>query len=251
MIKDRDIVFYSMGICSTYIACRMRDEGSSPICLFSDTKREDVDTYRFGWEVAKRWDLEVHEASNGMDLWEWFRTRKMIPARQLAACSIDFKIKPAQSWLTKSVESGRVAYGYDINEQERAERTMERWPYPNLKVWFPLMEWGVEKAECFGYFMQHEVAAPRVYAHFQHANCMPCKNFKRPDWIALQYHYPDIFKEAKEFEEETGLRWMQDGPKLIELEPLKKAPSRRNRKRLAAHEPKFSFDMGCDACALD
>jgi 3'-phosphoadenosine 5'-phosphosulfate sulfotransferase (PAPS reductase)/FAD synthetase len=76
---SQTIVFYSGGICSAYIACRLRDGGENPLCLFSDTKREDIDTYRFLWEVGKRWDLDIREASDGRDLWQWFRENNMIP----------------------------------------------------------------------------------------------------------------------------------------------------------------------------
>lgn len=95
--QPQDIVLYSMGICSAYIACRLQDECARPVCLFSDTKHEDEDTYRFGWEVAERWGLNVVEASHGGDLWNTWRTKHMIPARQISQCSRDFKILPSRA----------------------------------------------------------------------------------------------------------------------------------------------------------
>ena len=246
-----DIVLYSMGICSAYIACRLQDECKKPICLWSDTKREDADTYRFGQEVASRWGLNIVEASQGGDLWETFAAWKMIPARQLSACSLEFKIKPSRAYLAQVKDGSRVAYGYETGEQKRADRTLAHWDMPHLPVWFPLIEWGVTKAQCFGYFAEHNIKPPRMYRHFQHANCLPCKNFREPDWIALAYHYPEKFAEAAAFESVNGLRWMQDGPKLIEIALSDKVPSRQGRKKLAGAEPAFSFDMGCDRCAID
>lgn len=243
----QEIVLYSMGICSAYIACRLQDECQNPVCLFSDTKREDEDTYRFGREVAERWGLNVVEASHGGDMWDWFREHKMIPARQLSACSLEFKILPSRTWLQQNI--GRVAYGYEPGEEKRAERTERNWDLPH-KLWFPLLEWGVSKAQCFGYFAQHGIRPPRMYQHFQHANCLPCKNFRTPDWIALAFHYPEKFAEAAAFESVNGLRWMQDGPTLIELALSDEIPTRKGRRKLAGAEPAFSFDMGCDRCAI-
>jgi 3'-phosphoadenosine 5'-phosphosulfate sulfotransferase (PAPS reductase)/FAD synthetase len=247
----QEIVLYSMGICSCYIACRLQDECQNPICLWSDTKREDEDTYRFGREVAERWGLNVVEASHGGDLWDTFKAWKMIPARQLTPCSRDFKILPSRAYLSQVEGGGRVAYGYETGEQKRADRTQSHWDLTNLSVWFPLIEWGVSKEQCFGYFAQHGITPPRMYQNFQHANCLPCKNFREPDWIAMAYHYPEKFAEAATFEAVNGLQWMQDGPKLIELALSDKVPSRKGRHKLAGQEPAFSFDVGCDRCAID
>jgi 3'-phosphoadenosine 5'-phosphosulfate sulfotransferase (PAPS reductase)/FAD synthetase len=245
-----EVVCYSMGICSAYIAARLQDECQKPICVFSDTKREDVDTYRFGHEVAERWQLNLTEASRGEDLWEYFRKSKMIPARQISSCSRVFKIEPFQQWLSTQ-EPSQVSYGYDVTEEDRMEKMIARWPFEQHKPRFPLIEWGITKEECFGYFLKHGIEPPRIYDHFNHANCLPCKNFREPDWKALQYHYPAIFEEAKAFETGNGLRWMQDGPLLIELPVLNNPPSRKGRRKLSGNEPRFNFDMGCERCAID
>jgi 3'-phosphoadenosine 5'-phosphosulfate sulfotransferase (PAPS reductase)/FAD synthetase len=249
----KQIVLYSMGICSAYIACRLKDEGHDPFCLFSDTKREDEDTYRFGHEVARRWNLNVVEASDGRDLWDVFIAQRMIPARQISMCSIRMKIKPSQKWLEECKGSGWVHYGYDLDEEERAERTRKNWKFEHLSPSFPLIEWGISKAQCFGYFNAHNVKTPRIYERFQNANCLPFKNFSVKDWIALGYHYPDKFNEAMAFEEANGLRWIQEGTTLREVMAMVPAqpPTRKGRRKLQMMEPAFSFDMGCDRCAAD
>lgn len=242
-----EYVNYSMGVCSAYIAARLAETCHAPVCVFSDTGAEDIDTYRFGWEVARRYGMEVVEASAGIDLWAWFRREKTIPARQIPACSIALKIKPARQFYA-SAAPGRVAYGYDRDEEERAERTLSRWQHTHLTPWFPLIEWGVSKQQCFGFFNDAGIKTPRVYEHFRHANCLPCKNFRLPDWQALRHHYPDRFAEAVTFEAETGLRWMQDGPLLADLPPLETG---KRRRALPSIAPAFSFDAGCDACGVD
>jgi 3'-phosphoadenosine 5'-phosphosulfate sulfotransferase (PAPS reductase)/FAD synthetase len=255
--EQSNVVLFSMGICSAYIACRLQDECQHPICLFSDTKREDEDTYRFGREVAERWGLNVVEASRGGDLWDSFRRDHMIPARQISMCSLMFKILPSRAWLNEHFElvgrKARVAYGYDMDESKRASRTMENWDFKNVEVWFPMFDWGVTKAQAFGYFAQHGIQPPRMYKHFQHANCLPCKNFRINDWVALQYHYPHVFADAAVLEVTMGLKWMQepDMPRLVDLPVLNDAPSRKGRRKLIGDEPAFSFDMGCDRCAVD
>lgn len=245
----QDIVTYSMGICSAYIAARLKETCHEPLCVFSDTKREHADTYRFGREVAAKWGLSVVEASDGRDLWDVFREWNMIPARQLAACSIAMKIKPFQKWLTEFIAAGgtgRVAYGYDSSEQDRAERTVARWPFPEVTPWFPLLEWGVRKDQCFTFFRDAGVTPPAVYATHRNANCIPCKNFRLPDWIATRYHYPEEFAAAMALEEEMGQTWMQDGTALRAVPDVK--PKVR---RLAMAAPAFNFESGCDACAVD
>ena len=91
-----------------------------------------------------------------------------------------------------------------------------------------------------------------MYKQFIHANCLPCKNFMIKDWKALQYHYPEKFAEAAAFEQTSGLKWMQeaDAPRLIDMPVLEAAPGRKGRHKLAGDEPAFSFDTGCDACAI-
>ena len=247
----KTIVLYSMGICSAYIACRLQDECQKPICIFNDTGQEDADTYRFGREVQARWGLEVVDVSAGETLFEWFRRHNMIPARQYPACSIALKIKPTQAYLETFPGPARVAYGYDVDEPERFERTQARWAFPHLTPYAPLQDWGVSKEQCFGYFADHGIAPPRVYRHAQHANCFPCKNWREKDWQTARHFYPEVYAESQAFEEETGLRFMQDGPRLIDLPMLDAAPTRKGRKALAGDSPAFSFDSGCDACRRD
>ena len=255
MSGRQEIVFYSYGICSAYIACRLQDECGKPICLFSDTKREDEDTYRFGQEVVQRWGLNLQEASHGGDLWDWFAEHNMIPARQLSPCSLHFKILPSRAYLHEHFESqgipAVVSVGYDITEQSRVDKFLAHWDFKHIAVRFPLLEWGVSKQQCFGYFAQHGITPPRIYKHFRNANCLPCKNFRKPDWIALAYHFPEKFAEAASFEMKEDLRWMQDGPTLIELALSEEVPTRKGRRKLEGAEPAFSFDMGCDRCAID
>lgn len=241
-----EIVLYSKGVCSAYIAARLKETCVDPLCLFNDTKREDEDTYRFGDEVAAKWGLNVVEASDGRDLYDFFRQQRIIPARQIPACSIALKIKPGAAFLAALEGPGRVAYGYDLNEEDRAERTIANWAHPHLTPWFPLIEWGVSKRQCFGFFLERGVEVPRIYRHFRNANCLPCKNFRMNDWVALRYHYPEKFAEAQALEEEIGSTWMQEGT------PLKDVPDVRPKvRRLAMAEPAFNFEMGCDRCAAD
>jgi 3'-phosphoadenosine 5'-phosphosulfate sulfotransferase (PAPS reductase)/FAD synthetase len=248
MIKEPAIHFvnFSMGVSSAYIACRWQDEGKNPICVFSDTGQEDIDTYRFGWEVAGKWGLDVVEANAGISLFDWFEKQKMIPARQLAACSIALKILPSQKYY-KSQPDGAIAYGYDLKEQERADRTERTWKLDGKKPVFPMIEKGISKEEAMGYFIKHNVKLPRVYEHFSHANCMPCKNWRVNDWQACRVYFPDVFIKSMEFENRTGLKFLQDGPYLRDLPEV--TVSRKGRHALPV--PSFNFDMGCDRCATD
>lgn len=103
--------------------------------------------------------------------------------------------------------------------------------------------------ECFGFFADRGIPAPRMYRHFRHANCLPCKNFGVNDWQALRYYYPTRFGECLVFENTSGLKWMQDGPYLRDLPEW--TPPKRRRGSLGYHEPVFNFDMGCDVCSRD
>lgn len=249
----QDIVRYSFGICSAYTAVRLKEQCKEPICLYSDTKREDEDTYRFGFEVAKKWNLNMVEASDGRDLWDVFRQENFIPHRKYNSCSVRMKIAPAEAWLKEFCGSANVWFGYDINEEDRAEKLLARWPHSNLTPRFMLMEESVTKAACFGFFQQHGIAPPSIYQHFQHANCLPCKNYSELDWQAFRYYYPEKFEDAQKLETEDGLKWMfgDDRPYLKDLPMIDGAPSRKGRHRLPVNAPEFSFHMDCDACAVD
>lgn len=246
----REIVKFSMGVCSAYIACRLKETCHDPECLFSDTKAEDEDTYRFGREVVEKWGLNLIERSDGRHLWQVFEDQHMIPARQIPMCSIQMKIKQGEGYLKSITEPGRVAIGYDLDEEDRIAKMLSLWSHPTLKVWFPLIEWGVSKQQCFGFFAERGVQTPRIYRHFHHANCLPCKNFEFKDWIALKYHYPEKFQAAMEFEARSGLRWMQSGTSRSDV-PDYDPQKRKRARKLAMAAPAFNFEMGCDACAVD
>jgi 3'-phosphoadenosine 5'-phosphosulfate sulfotransferase (PAPS reductase)/FAD synthetase len=249
----RYIVKYSGGICSAYIAAQWQRDGKQPICVFSDTKREDADTYRFAAEVAEKFGLNVVDASDGRDMWDVFRHWKMIPYRQIAACSKTMKIAPGERWLKLNDDApGVVAFGYDLGEEDRAERLTAGWSLKNIRPVYPLIGWGVSKEQCFGFFNDHGIRPPRLYEHFRHANCIPCKNFRRSDYLALLAYYPEKFDQAEAFEAETGLRWMQDDVSLSDLRREYEDEGRRaKRRRLPMATPAFNFEMGCDRCAIN
>jgi 3'-phosphoadenosine 5'-phosphosulfate sulfotransferase (PAPS reductase)/FAD synthetase len=258
-----EIVSWSMGIASGYIAAQLQRDGKNPVCVKSDTGQEDEDTYRFAREVEERFSLNVVDANEGRTLYQLFWDEKFIPARQKGTCSRMLKIEPFEDWLSDfefehrdaTGTIARLSIGYEPGEESRVKRRMARWHSTRVALWFPLIEWNVTKAQCFGFFAEQDIKPPRIYRHFNHANCLPCKNFRQPDWVAMQFHYPERFREAMELENELqekhGVRWMQDGPLLNELAALNNCPSRKGRRALVGATPAFSFDVGCDSCAID
>ncbi len=228
--KPKRIVFYSGGVASYFATKRIIEKyGIKDLyLLFTDTRMEDEDLYRFLYESVNKLGLlnRLIHLSDGRSPWDVYFDRNYMSNNRIAHCSEDLKMDVAKRWIEKnciSKDNKTILYfGIDTLESHRAIPIEEKWfPY---KVKFPLMEKPyISKSNMFKELVEvDKIEVPRLYKMgFQHNNCGGfCVKAGKAHFAILLKTMPERYKfhEEKELElikqigkKYTILREVKDG----------------------------------------
>jgi len=169
------LVLFSGGIGSWAAAMRTTERyGRENVrLLFTDTKTEDEDLYRFITQAAEVVGSELVTLTDGRDVWQLFFDEKFIGNTRVDICSRVLKRDLARKWINENCDPADTAIvlGIDWTEIHRFERATPHWlPYtlqaplcdPPLRDKAFFLEWA---ASC-------GLEPPRLYAMgFPHNNC--------------------------------------------------------------------------------
>jgi hypothetical protein len=196
------VVLFSGGLASYMAAHAVTD----PICLFTDTKTEDEDLYRFLAEcVVAHPEWQIHSIADGRDVWQVFKDKRMIGNTRIDPCSAILKRNLARKWIEDRFgpDECEIVVGIDWTEAHRFARMGERWkPYtvtaPLTEPPFYTRQDMANKAAEFG------IDPPRLYGMgFPHNNCGGfCVKAGQAHFLHLLAVMPERFAyhEAKEQE---------------------------------------------------
>lgn len=225
------VVCYSGGHSSALCAIEcVRKFGKENIILLNHNISPEVehkDIKRFKKEIADYLGLEITYAN--MEGWE-VKTPLRV-CRDLGGfkfglspvlCTTKLKTEPFKKWLKENypVEKGKIRedvtiiYGFDKKEKARIQRRSSIMANMGYKTDYPLAFWErtIENTEEIG------IKRPLTYELHRHANCIGCLKAGMQSWYLVYCLYPNLWKEAKDTEEEIGYSIIK-GKFLEDLEP--------------------------------
>lgn len=229
--NNKYIVCYSGGHSSALVAVEaVRKFGKDNVILLNHNispEVEDKDIKRFKEEVADYLGIKITYAN--MPGWETKTPLKV--CKELGGfkfgsspvlCTYHLKTLPFQKWLKENypVKKGEIRedivilYGFDKNEKARIQRRSSILGQQGYKSDFPLAFWErtINEIEDIG------IKRSATYELHRHANCIGCLKSGMQSWYLVYCLYPNLWKEAKETEEEIGYSILKD-KFLEELEP--------------------------------
>ncbi|NLN41884.1 MAG: hypothetical protein GX160_07885 [Clostridiales bacterium] len=204
----KHIVFFSGGIGSYYAAKRVVEKHgkSNVILLFTDTKMEDDDLYRFLDDASKKLDVELVKIADGRTPWEVAFDVKFLPNSRIAPCSHILKQKVARKYIEEHFKADEcILYlGIDWTEQHRTAAPIKHWaPY---KVEFPLCQPPyLTKKDMLSKLEKEEgIKVPELYKlGFAHNNCGGfCFRAGIGHFKHLLETKPDLYKFHEDKEQE-------------------------------------------------
>ena len=196
------VVLFSGGLASAAVALRMRerDPSSQLRLLFTDTRTEDPDLYRFLQQMADYVGGDLIIVQDGRTVWEVFDDEKMIGNTRADICSRVLKREPSRRWLkANATPDTPIAIGYTFEESGRLagfKRAMGRDGYTNIQA--PLFErpWvsrpmAQEMVEATG------IKLPRLYnLGASHNNCGgACVKGGLAHWRWVYRALPEVYAE--------------------------------------------------------
>ena len=203
----KHIVFYSGGICSWATALRVieKEGKENVVLLFTDTKTEDEDLYRFIDETVQKFDVEFVKIADGRDVWEVMQSHKFISNSKIAHCSQDLKQKIAKKYIKKNYKPDEcILYlGIDWTEMHRMAAPRKNWsPY---QLEFPMtFEPYLSKIDMFNLLNSKGIKKPRLYdMEFSHNNCGGfCVRAGQGHFINLLNKIPERYEYHEKKEQE-------------------------------------------------
>ena len=178
MTDIKEYITVSGGIGSAYCANLVLTNLSlNAELIFTDTKWEDQDLYRFLYELEKFWNKKIIRLSDGRNPEKLFFDKRMLGSNRVPLCSRVLKAETMQNYL-KKIEGRKIVYfGIDADEAHRAEKIKAVYDKLGIETRFPLIDKKImmpfDKER-----IQNEIEndwgikVPRMYREgFSHNNC--------------------------------------------------------------------------------
>lgn len=177
--------------------------------LFTDTKFEDEDTYRFLNDAAKNVGAELITIADGRDIWQVFEDEKFLANSRVDICSRVLKRQLADKWVAENFTPDNVTLyiGIDWTEIHRYERLAPRkmpWVYKAPLCDPPYMT----KAELHQWAEAEGLRKQRLYElGMPHANCGGgCVKAGVGHWRLLFQKWPERYALWEQKEQELYSR---------------------------------------------
>lgn len=168
------LVAYSGGLSSFAVADYLvRQYGpESVLCVFTDTRTEDEDLYRFLDDTERFLGCGFVRLADGRNIWEVFRDVRFQGNSRIDPCSKILKREIFRQWLGEHHSPGSTTlyYGIGAHEAHRIKSIRERWaPYA---VEAPLIDFPLTQDQIIHRLEEIDIVPPRLYEMgFEHNNC--------------------------------------------------------------------------------
>lgn len=174
--------------------------------LFSDTRMEDEDLYRFLDESAADVGGQFIKLDEGRDVWQVFHDVKYLGNSRIDPCSRILKREMCHKWVNENCDPADTTLyvGIDWTETHRLPAIKRNWlPYT---VVAPLAEWEpfVEKDALLDQLRFLGIEPPRLYKMgFPHNNCGGfCIKAGMAQFRILLEFFPERFAYHEQREQE-------------------------------------------------
>lgn len=202
----RHVILFSGGIASAAVALRLRKRmpGEPLTLLFTDTKQEDVDLYRFLSEMAVIVDGDLAWAADGRDVWQVFDDEKMIGNTRADICSRILKREVSRRWLKEHCDPADtlIHIGYTFEEGDRFARFQKAMAADGWATSAPLFERPWVSKPMATEMVEAVCRLPRLYGlGASHNNCGgACVKGGLSHWRWVLRELPEVYAdwEAKE-----------------------------------------------------
>jgi hypothetical protein len=191
--------------------------------FFTDTGKELPEVYAFLGRLEGFLGKAITRLNPDRDFDFWLREYgHFLPSPQTRWCTRMLKLKPFEAWVRASLRAGITVNSYVAIRADEDQREGFVARHPNLRVWFPLREAGIDKRGVIELLEHSNVGLPDYYRWRSRSGCTFCFFQQKIEWVRLRKEHPEAFEEAKRYEK-TALEhgspftWSH-GESLYELE---------------------------------
>lgn len=203
---DRLLCSFSCGATSAVATKRAIEinDGRLPVeIVYFNTGSEHPDNQRFLAD-CQEWfghEIIIHGNPKYRDIWDVFQRERFLVGPTGAKCTTVLKKHVADK--IERVTDLHV-FGFDAREGTRARRFWAN--QPEVMAWFPLIDAGITKAQCFAVLSNAGISLPAMYLlGYRNNNCIGCVKGGAGYWNKIRRDFPDVFDRMAAQERELGI----------------------------------------------
>lgn len=224
MMAERHVLGLSGGRDSAALAVFMRQHHPDLDIeyFFTDTGKELPEVHEFLGRLEGFLGKPIERLNPDRDFDFWLRQYKhFLPSPRTRWCTRQLKIRPFETWVQKSLNSGTRVVSYVAIRGDEDYREGYTATHPNMSVRLPFRESGVDKAGVIEILEASGVGLPEYYRWRSRSGCTFCFFQQKIEWVRLMEEHPGEFEEAKQYEKNavdygSPFTWSQ-GESLSEL----------------------------------
>lgn len=192
----RLVCSFSCGVTSA-VATKLAIEinaGRLPVhIMYAETNSEHPDNVRMRADCERWFGHPIQGTTNERyaDIWAVFERERYIAGINGAPCATHLK---KQVYEKVERVTDLVVIGYEDNARQRARAQRLRLNQPEKMAWFPLIDAGMSKDDCFRKLAEAGIELPAMYRlGFDNNNCIGCPKGGNAYWNRIRTHFPETF----------------------------------------------------------
>ena len=197
----RHILSLSGGKDSAALAVYMRDQVPEMEYIFHDTDKELPETLDYLARLGAILGKPIVKTSTTDSFDHWLTVfGGMIPSNHRRWCTKMLKLKPFEAYVGEDPIINYVALRADEN------RTGYISSKPNITTVYPFQEHGIVRADVIRILEESGLGLP-TYMEWgrTRSGCYFCFYQQKIEWVRLKEVHPELFEEAKRYEEQSVL----------------------------------------------
>lgn len=172
--------------------------------FFSDTGAELKEAYEFLDKLETHLGKEVIRLSTGRDFDHWLTVHNdMLPSARQRWCTRTMKIAPFEKFVKDDPVISYVGIRADENREGYISQK------PTIKAVFPFIEDGLVRDDIIR-ILNESLGIPEYYKWRSRSGCYFCFFQKQDEWLGLKKNHPELFEQAKAYEERLRERYDLD-----------------------------------------
>lgn len=207
--RIRHILSLSGGKDSTALAIYLRDKIPNLEYVFCDTDKELPETYEYLDRVEAylgRRIVRLTHDGRGFDHHLQLR-RGYLPSPRVRWCTEHLKIRPFEKYIGDDEVHSYIGIRADEDREGYISSK------PNVMPRYPFREDGITKADVLRILENSGLGLPDYYRWRSRSGCYFCFFQQRIEWVGLLENHPDLFEQAKAYEQhedpDRHFTWVQ------------------------------------------
>lgn len=201
--RVRTVVWFSAGAASAVAAKLALTSRENVVVAYCDPGSEHPDNARFIGDCETWFGQEVVrlKSERYTDTWDVFERTRYLVGPSGARCTTELKKVLRHAFQRADDEQ---VFGYTSEERARVQRFREN--NPEVRLWAPLVDAGLTKADCLTMLERAGIELPAMYAlGYRNNNCIGCPKGGMGYWNKIRRDFPEVFARMARVERELNV----------------------------------------------